>query len=179
MRRRIGYVPTLKQINFSFDDRTYSGRHRHGMLYQAMRTLKQLARHLASLRAAVRTMVPVRPPRLAPVPTQPAVTVKFHVDARSLLRGLGQASSQLARLRQARISRAPDSEPSRRVGNIGGRHRLERLGALNQRDYLSAMLTRSRYVEQALSQLAIFASARAFGESTWKEARRADRYAAA
>lgn len=59
------------------------------------------------------------------------------------------------------------------------RHRLEDLSSLPHKTYMSALDARQRYVIANLLKLKGLAAQRAFGETTWKEARHADRYATA
>ena len=68
--------------------------------------------------------------------------------------------------------------PSRLFARRVGAHRLDQLVTLSSKAYMSALDARQRYVIAPLLDLNTF-TARANGETSWREARRADRYAAA
>jgi hypothetical protein len=83
-------------------------------------------------------------------------------------------------------NRVPTPGPLRRMVRQAGRrsapvrrHRLEDVSSLPHAAYLTALDARARYVTANLLRLKGLAVQRAFGETTWKEARHADRYATA
>lgn len=74
---------------------------------------------------------------------------------------------------------ARQSVPSRLSARRPGAHRLADLATLPSKTYMLALDARQQYVIANLLRLKGLASSRAFGETTWKEARRADHYATA
>ena len=71
------------------------------------------------------------------------------------------------------------SAPSRLFARRTGAHRLDQLATLSSKAYMSALDARQRYVIAPLLELHQLTTTRANGETSWMEARRADRYAAA
>lgn len=165
MRRRLGYIPTLKELHFelSGDAAGYRGRHRPSVRLTWRQALAALSRHLGILRAAMRTLVPTRPPRLIaepwPVPAIDTATlemttiVNYQRHSHRAPSALRVAVRHLSSLR----SGARDAAP--------GRHRLEDLSQLDNPRYLSCMQARINYVLAHLGQLKLLADGpRAHGE---------------
>ena len=94
-------------------------------------------------------------------------TTAYRRDTRSILRALRSLEGR-------------QSAPSRLSGRRkGAAHRLEDLATLSSNAYMTALDARQRYVTANLLRLKGLAARRAFGEPSWKEARRADHYATA
>lgn len=194
MRKPLGYIPTLHELHFVFDAKTYSGRHRPGWTWA--RAIHRARGRLMSVRAwfsrklttaIAGTSAPVRTLTRAimslraskPVP-RPAITLD---TAATQIISLGRqpAVRQLRSFLRTRVNASRESAPSAHAGRPRGVHRLERLSSMGNIDYLRAMSARTAYVTATLARLAELANGpRAFGEMTWREgARNADRYASA
>lgn len=131
---------------------------------------RQISRAWSSLRA-------YRPARMPQI--RPDLADKLSAaDIRDIQITLNAYARQPRSLR-ARIAGAMSrqSKPARLSGRRPGAHRLDQLAALPSRAYMSALDARQRYVIANLLRLQQLATSRAFGESTWMEARRADHYA--
>lgn len=102
-------------------------------------------------------------------------------EAATLMRRTGRR--QPHPLRTVGISGADvlrESTPARRSVRRPGAHRLEHLAAMGSKAYMNAIDARQRYVIASLLRLkGLTAAGRVNGESSWREARRADRYATA
>lgn len=173
----IANIPSPAQLGLNrFEHSSYPARHRKGVLAALRRRARRWARellvtlnrstralagHLANLRATrAQTARLIRLPLAKPAP----ITTRAAASLRAL-------SVTLRALRTSARESAPDRSQTR----PRGAHRLENLTRLDNRTYLLAMKTRAAHVEAVLTQLTSLAHARAFGETTWKEARRADR----
>lgn len=186
-----GTIPSPRQLKLSrFDQSSYRkrARHREGdwVWQRAMYRLRRwFMRARAELADAIEHDI-IRPLRrigrpqadasrethviaMAPqiLVTMRVNTTAYRRDTRSILRAL-------------RSLGARQSSPSRLSGRRkGAAHRLEDLATLSSNAYMAALDARQRYVIANLLRLKGLATRRAFGEPSWKEARRADHYATA
>lgn len=115
----------------------------------------------------------------APVPTQCLVVVRLIADTRTYQRQINRAVRAVSGLRRHLTGSRRRSAPVRLSARRPGAHRLDRLTSLPSKAYMTALDARQLYVTANLLRLKGLASNRAFGEPSWREARRADHYATA
>jgi len=128
---------------------------------------------LSSALRALRASIPARRPSL-PRPVNLvdlAKTMSAAEQVTAFAWGTG-SRRRSARSRRARLTGSRRGEPVHR-------HRLEDLSRLPHAAYLTALTARQVYVTGNLLRLKGLAASRAFGETSWREARRADHYATA
>lgn len=185
-------IPSARQLKLARFKRpdfrsTTRAKHREGWtwaraLYRVRRWLAQAdvvnaiaapTRQISRAWSSLRSYRPARMPKLSPTFVEGEL-----VTAAMFSHAIGHPAAPRARRSlRSRLMGARQSKPARLSGRRPGAHRLDQLAALPSRAYMSALDARQRYVIANLLRLQQLATSRAFGESTWMEARRADHYA--
>lgn len=185
-------IPSARQLKLARfkrpDFRTTTSRGKHASTWTWERAVYRLRRWLARAQAdivnvlheptrqlarawtALRSCRPARMPKL----DEGRITIRetgWHQTVSFPMR------SKRRRLLRSRLMGARQSTPSRSGKRLVGAHRLERLAAMGSEAYMNAVNARNRYVTANLLRLKGLATSRAFGETTWMEARRADHFA--
>lgn len=133
-----------------------------GLANDVTDTLRALSRALAAVKAAR----PIRRPQLSKLTVAPG----WYQASASVTFGATPRQPGAVRRMVRRVGRR--SAPVRR-------HRLENLSSLSHDAYMTALTARQAYVIANLLRLKGLTATRAFGEPSWREARRADHYATA
>lgn len=197
MRKPLGYIPTLRELHFELDAKTYRGAHRPGWTwsracYRARRRLMTLhawlsrkltatvASAVAPVRALNRALMSLRASKPVPRPFVVGEVVTAQQFAPVPIPRARRASRAVTS-RHITGRAARESAPVGHAGRPRGVHRLERLSSMNNIEYLRAMSARTTYVLATLARLAELAGGpRPRGEMTWREGtRNVDRYAPA
>lgn len=176
VKHKPGHIPSpraLKLTRFNRPDfrAPRKAKHREGdwiwrrAVYRARRWFQQA---LAAVRNRAHLAVPVMP--------NPVLTVKLTANVHTYQRQVKSAAT-VARRFTKQVRR--DNAPARLAARRPGAHRLDRLVNLPSKAYMTALDARQLYVTANLLRLKGLAGSRAFGETSWREARRADHYATA
>jgi hypothetical protein len=189
-------VPSPRQLKLERFERpdfratTPRGKHAQGWTWtRAMhrlrswmaRSTRNLAndtlRAVAPLSRAYRALKSMRPQRMPRLNTR--VTADHLGGYRVVATYTVTAPRQPGPLRRAVKQVGRRSAPARLSARRVGAHRLDQIAILSSKAYMGALDARQRYVIAPLLDLNMLTNKRANGETSWMEARRADRYAAA